>query len=56
MQGWLWKQVMAPGLIGFFFALGQFLVYLLTQTSPFKTLESWIVVDNKSTSKSSFVA
>ena len=49
MQNWAWKNIMVPGILGIFFALGQFVVYMLSKTKPALTLQSWIVVDDKNT-------
>ena len=47
MQNWVWRQIVVPGIMGFFFAIGQFIVYSLTKTQPMLALEKWISVSDK---------
>ena len=46
MKIWLWKHISNPMIAGFFFALGHFIIYLLSKTRLMRKLESYIIVDN----------
>ena len=40
MESWIWKHLLVPGISGFFFAVGQFIIYFLSRTQPALTFEA----------------
>lgn len=51
IQPWIWKYMVTPSIAGFFFALGHFLIYLLSKTKVMRSFESLFIVNRPQTTQ-----